>query len=226
MRALLAACLMLCAACHEAEAPPHLINEAALHGIDISHHNGAVDWPVLTAAPIDFIYLKATEGRDWKDPRFQDNWNNALKSGFQTGAYHFYLLCKSGSAQADNFIQSVEVRIGTLPPAIDLEYAGNCTPDQPVEKVREEIEDFIAALEAEYGQSPIIYTTEVFYTDWISDHFQDHDIWIRSIGDDVPRLSDGRDWAVWQYSGNGRVTGLAGPVDLNRARPRAFRAQR
>jgi len=226
MRALLAMCLISCAACHKAEAPRQLTDDATLHGIDLSHHNGAVDWPALATAPIDFIYLKATEGREWKDPRFQDNWNSALKFGFQTGAYHFYLLCKSGRAQADNFIQSVEVRFGTLPPAIDLEYAGNCTPDKTNEKVREEIENFIDALEAEYGQSPIIYTTEMFYADWISGYFQDHDIWIRSIGEDAPKLSDGRAWAMWQYSGNGRVTGISGPVDLNHARPRAFRAKK
>lgn len=216
MRALLAACLMLCTACGKVEAPLTPIDEAVLNGIDISHHNGAVDWPALTAAPIDFIYLKATEGRDWKDPRFQDNWNNALKSGFQTGAYHYYLLCKSGRAQADNFIQSVEVRADTLPPAIDLEYAGNCTPDQPAEKVIAEIENFITAIETEYGQPPVIYTTELFYAEWISGRFQDHDIWIRKLGDRAPKLPDGRKWAIWQYSGRGSIAGISGPVDLNR----------
>lgn len=218
MRALLAACLLICAACHEANAPAQPVAETALNGIDLSHHNGAVDWTMLSAAPIDFIYLKATEGRDWKDPRFQDNWNNALKSGFRTGAYHFYLLCKSGRAQADNFIQSVEVRADTLPPAIDLEYAGNCTPDQPAENVRAEIDVFLTALEAEYGQPPVIYTTQSFYADWIAGRFDPHAIWIRKIGDRAPTLPDGRDWTIWQYDMRGQISGIDGPVDLNHAK--------
>ncbi|MCA8898009.1 MAG: hypothetical protein KDA39_04740, partial [Hyphomonas sp.] len=69
--------LILCAACaRSAEAPDiEPVSPApGAEGIDLSHHNGRIDWDRLGEAPLDFIYLKATEGRDWKDPRFQDNW--------------------------------------------------------------------------------------------------------------------------------------------------------
>lgn len=191
---------------------------ALVRGIDLSHHNGPVDWDALGTDDVGFLYLKATEGRDWKDPRFQENWREATVRGYDVGAYHFYLLCKSGAAQADNFIQSVEVRRGALPPAIDLEYAGNCEPNGSRDGARGEIETFLEKLEAEYGAAPVIYTTESFYADWISGHFTDHPIWLRKLGDDPPRLADGRDWLIWQYAANGRVAGIDGPVDLNRMR--------
>ena len=99
-------------------------------GIDLSHHNGRVNWDALGAAPIDFVYLKATEGRGLEGHPFpgKTGWRRASAAGM-SAPYHFYLLCRNGAAQAANFIQSVEVRDGTLPPAVDLEYAHNCTPD-------------------------------------------------------------------------------------------------
>lgn len=187
-------------------------------GIDLSHHNGRVAWEAVPLEEVSFVYLKATEGRDWKDPRFQANWNAALKHGFETGAYHFYLLCKSGEAQADNFIQSVEVRSDALPPAVDLEYAGNCTPHKAPQDILQEIADFLMAVEQEYGARPVIYTTQQFYNDWIAGRFPEHPIWIRKIGSVPPKLSDGRDWLIWQYTANGNISGIAGPVDVNRRR--------
>ncbi len=180
-------------------------------GIDLSHHNGEVNWDALGSAPIDFVYLKATEGRDWKDSRFQENWLEASQRGWHVGAYHFYLLCRNGAAQAANFIQSVEVRDGTLPPAVDLEYAHNCTPDGPKSAVLAEIEDFLTALEAEYGAPPVLYTTPEFYRDWLEGRFPANPVWMRRLSGPPEG-----DVLIWQYSMKGRVPGVDGFVDLNR----------
>ncbi len=180
-------------------------------GIDLSHHNGRVNWDALGTAPIDFVYLKATEGRDWKDTRFQENWLEASQRGWHVGAYHFYLLCRNGAAQAANFIQSVEVRDGTLPPAVDLEYAHNCTPDGSKAAVLAEIEDFLDALEAEYSVPPVLYTTPDFHRDWLAGHFPDNPIWMRSLSG--PPEGEA---LIWQYSMKGSVPGVEGFVDLNR----------
>ena len=184
-------------------------------GIDLSHHNGAIDWRALESAPIEFIYLKATEGTDWKDTSFQNNWLAAHARGYETGAYHFYLLCYGGAAQAANFIQSVEVRSDSLPPAVDLEYHGNCTPNGPPEEVYTELSIFMSALEDEYGTPPAIYTTQRFYNDWIAGRFARSPIWIRALGETPPALPDGRDWWIWQYSASGHISGIDSEVDLN-----------
>ena len=211
------AILMACAACGRAEGPAPASGPLAglvpgAEGIDLSHHNGRVNWDALDTAPLDFIYLKATEGRDWKDTRFQDNWLEASRRGWQVGAYHFYLLCKDGTAQAENFIQSVEVRAGTLPPAVDLEYAHNCAPDEPHQAVLTEIADFLNALEAEYGVRPILYTTPEFHADWLEGgRFAGYPVWMRSLSGPP----DG-EALIWQYSMKGQVPGVEGFVDLNR----------
>lgn len=180
-------------------------------GIDLSHHNGRVAWDVLDQAPLDFVYLKATEGSDWKDPRFQKHWLEATRRGWHVGAYHFYRLCRPGGEQAANFIQSVEVRGGALPPAVDLEYAHNCAPLDGPERTLEELGAFLAAIEAEYGVRPVLYTTPEFHADWVAGRFDDYPLWLRSL-EDAPQIPH----VVWQYSMEGDVPGIEGPVDLNR----------
>jgi lysozyme len=118
---LLAAAAFGLAACGAQPAAPNASAPAPLlppgaEGIDLSHHNGPVDWGRLGTEPLEFVYLKATEGTDHTDPRFQENWQAATRLGWQVGAYHFYLLCREGAPQAENFIRQVEVRPGTLPP--------------------------------------------------------------------------------------------------------------
>ena len=67
-----------------------------IHGIDISHYQGKIDWGRLlqnkqTATPLHFIFMKATEGGDHNDTTFQTNFANARNHGFIRGAYHFYI---------------------------------------------------------------------------------------------------------------------------------------
>ncbi len=194
------------------EEAPTLLPPGA-EGIDLSHHNGPVDWARLGTEALEFVYLKATEGTGLTDPRFQENWQAATRLGWQVGAYHFYRLCSEGAPQADNFIRQVEVRAGTLPPAVDLEHAHNCAARGPREETLTELRAFLAALETEYGQVPVIYTTPAFHAEWLAgEGFDRHPLWVRSLGapPDLPH-------AIWQYSMKGTLRGVTGPVDLNRA---------
>lgn len=194
------------------EAPRPLLAPGA-EGIDLSHHNGAVDWPRLSTAGLSFVYLKATEGESHVDTQFQANWQSALRHHWQTGAYHFYLLCQDGGRQAVNFIRQVEVRSDTLPPAVDLEHAHNCAPRAGRAETLADLKRFLAGLEEEYGAVPVIYTTPAFHAEWLAgEGFERHPLWVRSL-EGPPRLPH----AIWQYSMKGRVPGVAGNVDLNRA---------
>ena len=203
--------LIICTACGQADDAEMAVHPVWIEGVDLSHHNGRIDWDLLDQSDIGFVYLKATEGRDLKDPRFQENWREAVTRGWSVGAYHYYRLCVPGEVQAVNFMQSVEVRAGTLPPAIDLEYAHNCSPEGSEAATVAEIRAFLNTLEAEYGQRPVIYTTPAFHADWIAGRFDAYPLWMRSLGSepDVPHV-------IWQYDMTGRIRGIDGPVDLNR----------
>lgn len=193
---------------------PTAPEDFALQGIDVSHHQGRIDWEDVAEAGIDFAFIKATEGASWIDPRGVSNLRGAKDAGLRVGAYHYYLLCETGSAQAEHFIDHVPVDANALPPVIDLEHAQNCGMDQPPQEVRAEISVMISKLRHYYGQDPIIYTTNTFYRDWLQNAFPVNPIWIRDI-QAYPELPDGRDWSIWQYTHRGRVAGIDGEVDLN-----------
>ncbi len=202
--------LSACAPEHRVAGPENGLLPPGAAGIDLSHHNGDVDWDALETAALDFIYLKATEGRDWTDADFQQNWIEATRRGYAVGAYHFYILCKPWEAQAVNFIRAVEVRDGTLPPAVDLEYAHNCKPFRDVTGTKAELQAFLDRLEAEYGAVPVLYTTKEFHADWIAGSFDRYPLWIRSV-DGAPDMP----YVIRQHSMRGKVAGIRGDVDLN-----------
>ena len=81
-----------------------------IHGFDVSHHQKEIDWKKIPKQKYKFVYLKSTEGGDFKDTKFQEYWLQAREQGFLVGAYHFYRLCRDGSIQAQNFIESVRVK--------------------------------------------------------------------------------------------------------------------
>ena len=100
------------------------------YGVDVSNHQGEIDWYAVAGDDIDFAYIKATEGGDFVDDWFGTNWDGARAAGLDVGGYHFFTLCRPGGEQAANFLGTVPVAEADLPAALDLELAGNCS-DRP-----------------------------------------------------------------------------------------------
>ncbi len=183
-----------------------------IQGVDISWHQGAIDWRTLAADDVAFAYIKATEGADHVDPRFAFNWEHAGASGLYRGAYHFFTLCQPGARQASNFIAIVPRVEGALPPALDLEHMGPCREGPTMTDVIAEARIFMDRLEAHYGVRPIIYTTREFHDAHLSE-LQGERFWIRSIA--APPNFRQADWIIWQHHNRGHKRGVSGPVDLN-----------
>jgi lysozyme len=188
--------------------------EFPIVGIDISHHQGKIDWKKLQTEDISFVIIKATEGGDFKDPEFKANWENSKRFGYKVGAYHFYRLCKSGKEQAANFIQTVPADKNDLPPAIDLEFGGNCTTPQTKEEILREIQEFLDTVHMFYDKRPILYATKEFYDAFLVGEFREYPIWIRDIYW-RPKLKDNRKWTFWQFANRGHLNGIDTYVDLN-----------
>jgi len=183
-----------------------------VQGVDVSHHQGAIDWRTLAADDIAFAYIKATEGADHVDARFAFNWREAAAAGLYRGAYHFFTLCRSGASQAQNFIAVVPREAGALPAAVDLEHMGPCRRGPTMTDVVGEARIFMDAVEAHYGVRPIIYTTREFHDAYLRDVTGER-FWIRSLG--VPPRFRERDWIIWQHHNRGHKRGVNGPIDLN-----------
>lgn len=187
-----------------------------IHGVDVSHYQGEIDWDVLADQNIRFAYIKATEGSSYVDERFADNYVMARQTGLKVGAYHFFSFDSPGITQALNFIETVEAFDGMLSPVVDVEFYGNkeANPPDP-EEVRPQLQAYLDAVEETYGQHPIIYATYESWELYIKDQFDDYPLWIRDIWNQ-PESSI--DWTLWQYTNRGRLNGFSGEesyVDLN-----------
>lgn len=179
-----------------------------LKGIDLSAHNGNIDFKKVRDSGIDFAILKASEGAEFRDASFVDNYSKAIDSGIYVGAYHFFRFDVDGVSQAYNFMKAVDGKDLSLPLVIDVEEHGNPYVFVKSRVVRQ-LQDMIDVLISnEY--KVMIYTNKDGYEKFVKGNFDDYPLWICSF--DTP--SD-IDWIIWQYSHWGKVDGVAGDVDLN-----------
>ncbi len=186
------------------------------HGIDVSHHQGSIAWTRLPGQGVDFAYIKATEGADHVDRRFSINWRAAHAAGIRRGAYHFFTLCRSGRDQAAHFLRQVPFEAAALPPAVDLEFPGNCRGRPSRAKFHRELGDFLRIVEASYGQRAVLYLTPRFDRHYRVSATFNRPLWLRSLGS-KPRFG-ARGWTIWQISSSHRLHGVHGSVDWNVAR--------
>ena len=189
-----------------------------VHGIDLSRFQTSVDWATARANGVNFAFIKATEGADRVDPMFADHWRGAGNAGIPRGAYHFFYHCGPAADQARWFIANVPRTRGALPPVLDMEW----TPTSPTCRIRRdgatlraEAAVFLDALQAHYGQRPIVYTSIDFYQDAELWKLGGTEFWLRSVAAHPSDLYGGQAWTFWQYTSSGRVPGIAGPVDIN-----------
>lgn len=190
-------------------------------GIDISHHQGDVDFNKVAADGWDFVIMKSTEGGDWKDTRFSTYYQDAMNAGLTVGVYHYYSFCTDPLEQAEHYIAVTGDLKGNLPPAIDLEFDNNCNGAIAKEEFRVGLNVFIQRLFQEYGQYPIIYCNEAFYSNYLD--VKDFDsclFWIRNVVSQ-PDIGNQK-WSFWQYTAKGLVSGIDGSVDLNAFNGRHF----
>ncbi len=149
--------------------------------IDVSNHQGDIDWPALAGSRVTFAYIKATEGGDFRDKRFRLNWEGAKKAGIARGAYHYFTRCRPGIEQAHNFIATVPREQAALPPVIDAEHLDPCRTGREISNVVGEIMALLDALEAHYGRRPIIYTSSDFDTAYLQGQLARERFWVRSL---------------------------------------------
>ncbi|MDE7115465.1 MAG: hypothetical protein K2O56_03460 [Muribaculaceae bacterium] len=190
--------------------PPYVDPERyPVRGIDVSSHNGDINLRKARKDGIDFVFIKASEGADFKDKNFVTNHAKALKAGMKTGAYHFFRFDKDGVDQAMNFLEAVGNRKLDLGLAIDIEKQGN-----PEGIAQETIVERLITM-AEYlylkGHRVTFYTNIAGYEEYLMEAFPGYPLWICSFsGHPIDA-----EWTYWQYDHHGKVNGIRGDVDLN-----------
>ena len=200
------------------EAPP-----GALPGIDVSRHQGTIDWAQVAAAGQRFVIAKATEGLLSVDPTYATNRAGAMAAGLVFGAYHFArpdLHPTDPIGEADHFVDTAQLGPGNIVPVLDLERSGDLTQAQ----LTAWILAWLGEVTARTGVRPMVYTSPNGWANRTGDTTAVADagytlLWIAHwfvSASTVPANDwQGNGWAFWQYSDCGTVPGISGCVDLD-----------
>ena len=187
-----------------------------IHGIDVSLYQNRINWKEVKKMKVDsisisFAFIKATEGECRIDRYFCMNWENAKKNQILRGAYHFYRPQKSSKLQAENFISTVKLEKGDLPPVLDIECLAS---GYPIENTIKGIKNWLKIIEKAYHIQPIIYTNIDFYTQYLANEgLSEYPLWIAHYY--KQNVSIGQKWYFWQHNDRGKVNGISGEVDFN-----------
>jgi lysozyme len=189
-----------------------------IHGIDVSKYQGDIDWNAVKASGVKFAWIKATEGGDYVDEKFAQNWEMAKAAGVPRGAYHFAYWCRPAEEQAAWFTQNVPNDPSALPPVLDVEWtpgSRTCPEHVSREEALATMQIILDSMERTYGKRPIIYTSIDFYHDVLEGELPDYQMWVRSVKD-YPSVKYGDlHWNFWQHTAEGQVPGINGNVDRN-----------
>jgi lysozyme len=199
-------------------------------GIDVSHHQERINWPMVHGKGYSFAYIKSTQGEDWQDPDYEKNLNGAKHAHMGVGCYHFatpgswpygrpYNLAADAKLEALDFVYRSErcLKPGNLRPALDLEDdgSGNIKKLSPQE-LADWVTVWMSIVEKRIGAKPILYGFRYPLKAGNADKkILEYDLWLADYTD--PPNSE--PWAkplLWQYSRKGRVKGISGDIDLDR----------
>ena len=180
-----------------------------VRGIDISRHNGDIDFAKVADSGIEFVFIKASEGVNHRDSLFSRNLERAKRAGLKTGAYHFFRFDREGVDQALNFLEVVGSQPTDLGLVIDVENTGNPEgfPEEEVKKRLTSMVEYMNLL----GYRVMIYTNIDGYYDYIVDTLPGYPLWICRFQENPINA----EWTFWQYDHHGKVNGIKGDVDLN-----------
>jgi lysozyme len=183
-------------------------------GIDVSEYQGEIDWDETDSIdggfPIGFVFIRATYGDDGVDEEFSNNWPAVKKTPMLRGAYHYYRPDENSLKQAQNFINTVTLADGDLPPVLDIE---KIPEGQSVDSLKTGIRRWLLKVEKHYKVKPIIYSGEKYYYDFLREEFKAYTVWIANYNFMVEEIEPG--WQFWQFTQNGKAKGINGDVDIN-----------
>jgi lysozyme len=195
-----------------------------LNGIDVSYHQGSIDWARVADAGKGFAFVRASAGTLTADVAYDTNRDGARAAGVVVGSYHFGnpdSTANDALNEARWFVQNATVGSGDLVPVLDLEVSNGLGAAALTTWAR----TWLTEVESATGVRPLIYTTPNFWsssmagTDWFARN--GYQVWVAhwtsASQPTVPAGNwAGHGWTFWQHSSTGSVPGVSGPVDLDR----------
>lgn len=183
-----------------------------INGIDVSMWQANIDFSKVKAAGYEIVYIKATEGFNIKDKKFEQNYKNAKANGLKVGVYHFFNPRQNAISQADAFYNAIKDKDIDCKLAIDVETSNGTDKDTLARMVC----NFADAIIANTGLEVVVYTYTSFANTSLGKAVSKYPAWIAEYGSKAPKSNAiwGTNYIGWQYSSTGKVSG-SGSTDTD-----------
>lgn len=189
-------------------------------GIDVSHHQGTINWTSVKNAGVKFAMIRVGylgyDGDLTLDTRFKDNISGAINAGIPVGVYAFSYINKEGKAEAAarSVINAIKDYQITYPVVFDIE-ENNAVDYRNLGKTfNTNLTKQFCQTVKEAGYHAMWYTSRDFAQNLVyADQLAAYDFWLAHVG--VAQTNYQGSFTMWQYSWTGRVSGISSDVDMN-----------
>lgn len=194
----------------------------SVNGIDVSYHQGDIDWKQVKASGIDFAMIRVgyrgygESGKLMEDVNFYQNIRGAIDAGLEVGVYFFSQALNLEEVEEEvNFVlQRIRPYEITMPVVYDWEYVSEeaRTANMDARTLTDCSRHFCDLME-EAGYASMIYFNRNQARDLLYlEELVDYPFWLAAYNDRMPFAYKVE---MWQYTDNGRVPGIEGPVDID-----------
>ena len=191
------------------------ISEEKYQGIDVSNWQGYINYEQVKKAGIEIVYIKASEGNNYKDPYLEINYENAKNNGLKVGFYHFLTAVNIQEAeeQARFFSSVISKKIPDCKLVLDYEVFGGV----PATLINQIARSFMEETKRLTNKDVILYS-DLYNsrTVFSKELAEDYELWIADYTNSQNlenSQSNWNNWIGWQYSNMGRISGINGYVD-------------
>lgn len=189
--------------------------EASYAGIDVSNWQGYIDYSRVRQAGIQVVYIKASQGRTYRDPYLEINYQNAKANGLKVGFYHFLTATNVREAEQEaNFFASV---IAGKEPDCKLVMDYETFQGVGVTTINQIAETFLQKVQQLTGKQTIVYSnlydSQHIFNKNLANQYE---LWLAYYGNDQNLTSITSNWNEWigiQYDDKGIIPGINGYVD-------------
>ncbi len=200
-----------------------LLGAPKIYGMDVSHFNGTIDWNLVPASQIQFVYCKASQGTGFRDNMFATYMAALANLNYRRGAYHFYSFSNAPIPdQVSNYLGcGLDFKAkGVMPPVVDVEWQSSASLNQYIADNKTtciaQLRQWVDSVAQQTGRQPMIYTAASFWNQYIGNDaiLSQCPLWIADYNANGPAIPQGwNNFTIWQFSASATVPGINGNVD-------------
>lgn len=187
-------------------------SETIYQGIDVSGWQETIDYSQVSASGIEIVYMKSSQGDNFVDPYFNQNYTNAKANGLKVGFYHYLTATSVEDAinQANFFVSTTSGKNPDCLLAMDFESFDGLSIDE----INAIGLAFMQTVERLSNKRAVIYSDTSNATSVFGGELTNYPLWVAQYGESQPTPNGNWDtWVGWQYTDEGEIPGISTYVD-------------